>query len=102
MDINDLQDEYVQLASTVVQALAVVSTPGKYMVEFFPILQYIPSWIPGAHFQRYAEDLRTSILKMRNVAFDNVKKNMVRTIVYSNHSAINRLDCRSREKQGLL
>ncbi|KAK7685162.1 hypothetical protein QCA50_011525 [Cerrena zonata] len=76
MEINSLQDEYIQLASTIVQAIAVVSVPGKFLVEFFPLLRYIPSWLPGAYFQKYAESIREAASQMRNAPFDTVKKKM--------------------------
>ena len=33
-------------------------TPGKYMVGFLPLLQYVPEWVPGAGFQRQFKEWR--------------------------------------------
>ena len=34
------------------------SIPGAFWVDLFPILKYIPSWFPGAGFQRKAAHWR--------------------------------------------
>ena len=26
--------------------------PGRYWVEFFPFLRFVPAWVPGAGFQK--------------------------------------------------
>jgi len=37
--------------------------PGKFLVDFFPPLRFIPSWFPGARFQRLAD--HWSVAKIR-------------------------------------
>ncbi|KAK0455666.1 cytochrome P450 [Desarmillaria tabescens] len=32
--------------------------PGRWLVEVFPFLRFVPPWMPGAHFKRFAFSLR--------------------------------------------
>ena len=50
---------------------------GKWLVDFIPFIKYIPSWMPGAHFKRMAEE--TSRLKddIRKVPFDAMLAQLV-------------------------
>ncbi|KAJ8088569.1 hypothetical protein PM082_022642 [Marasmius tenuissimus] len=47
-------DPYVKLANNAVEGLIETAVPGTFLVDFFPALQYIPSWLPGAGFKRKA------------------------------------------------
>lgn len=72
-----MDDEYVQLASTVVSSISLSSLPGKFWVEYFPILRHLPSWIPGTYFKKYAEGNRPASLKLLNQPFDEMKEKLV-------------------------
>ncbi|KAF7346399.1 O-methylsterigmatocystin oxidoreductase [Mycena sanguinolenta] len=50
--------------------------PGAAAVNTFPILRYLPSWMPGAGFQRFAAEARRLNKEMREVPFEFVKQNM--------------------------
>ena len=43
------------------------------------VVKYIPEWVPGAGFQKEARVWKTSVDKMRDVPFDVVKQQMVRS-----------------------
>lgn len=77
MDVNDMDHKYVQIVEEVVTTLSVAQVPGKFWVEFVPILRHIPSWVPGAYFKRWAERVRPVVNQMINLPFDDVKENMV-------------------------
>ncbi|KAJ7259486.1 hypothetical protein B0H12DRAFT_1108246 [Mycena haematopus] len=51
--------------------------PGAVAVNTFPILRYLPSWMPGAGFKLFAAESRQLTKEMREVPFDFVKQNMV-------------------------
>ena len=42
-----------------VDILADVSIPGKYLVEAFPAMEHLPSWLPGTGFKRLAETVKS-------------------------------------------
>ncbi|KAI0767230.1 CyP450 monooxygenase [Fomes fomentarius] len=45
---------YVTLVERALHIFSEVCVPGKYLVETFPILRYLPAWLPGAQFKREA------------------------------------------------
>ncbi|KAG2007202.1 cytochrome P450 [Coprinopsis cinerea AmutBmut pab1-1] len=49
----DYNRELIQDAEEIVDRIATAVTPGRYMVNVFPILKYVPSWFPGAGWKRH-------------------------------------------------
>ncbi|KAJ7915722.1 hypothetical protein B0H13DRAFT_1522767, partial [Mycena leptocephala] len=49
-------DKFLRLAGECVEFFAneVTSGSGVWPVDIFPILKYVPGWVPGAGFQRKA------------------------------------------------
>lgn len=77
-DISPTNDYFVSLSEQAVAKLIEAYFPGAVAVNALPILRYIPSWFPGAGFQRYAAEAKVLTDRMQNVPFNFVKKNMVR------------------------
>ncbi|KAM5539713.1 hypothetical protein V8D89_006526 [Ganoderma adspersum] len=71
MSPKDRHDDALALAMKGVKIMSQALVPGKYLVESFPILRHIPSWFPGARFQREAATWRHTWGLMRNKAFDD-------------------------------
>lgn len=67
-------DPYIKLAENAVKLVAEISAPGAYLVDFIPILKYIPSWVPGAGFRGKAKQLGTEVTMMANVPFNATKQ----------------------------
>ncbi|KAK7687643.1 hypothetical protein QCA50_008858 [Cerrena zonata] len=76
MDVTNMHDEYIQLAETAISALSQVQVPGKFWIEFLPILRWVPKWFPGAHFKRWAAMQAPIINEMVDKPFDSVMKNI--------------------------
>ncbi|GJJ06131.1 hypothetical protein Clacol_000320 [Clathrus columnatus] len=82
-------DPYVELAEKALGTIAQVTAPGAHLVDIIPIrtswdlrisflvdlplVKYIPSWVPGAGFQRKAKTLREEINAMTTIPFSIVK-----------------------------
>lgn len=77
MDIEDLDDEYVTLAQTAMEGLGKGHIPGAHWVEYFPIMKRIPSWVPGAKFQKLADEYRPIVETMVQKPFENIRKAIV-------------------------
>ncbi|KAJ6508704.1 cytochrome P450 [Mycena sanguinolenta] len=75
-DVHPTNDRFVTLAETAMKKLSDSFFPGAMVVNAFPILRYLPSWMPGAGFQRYAAECRQLTKEMREVPFEFVKQNM--------------------------
>ncbi|KAJ7162657.1 cytochrome P450 [Mycena crocata] len=74
LDVLPANDPYIELAEKAARSLIAASSPGLYLVESFPILKYIPEWVPGARFQRVAREGRELAHATRDVPFDEVKR----------------------------
>jgi cytochrome P450 len=46
---------------------------GKWWVEFFPWLRYVPDWVPGTQWKRRANGIKKNVLAMVHVPHDMVK-----------------------------
>ncbi|KIJ43395.1 hypothetical protein M422DRAFT_169954 [Sphaerobolus stellatus SS14] len=46
---------------------------GAFLVDIFPILKYVPSWMPGAEFKRLARYWKNSTETMINTPYEAVK-----------------------------
>ncbi|KAI1790103.1 CyP450 monooxygenase [Ganoderma leucocontextum] len=68
--LKDQHDEALALAMEGVKIFTEAFVPGKYLVESFPILKYIPPWFPGAGFRREAARWRRTYELVRNKSFD--------------------------------
>ena len=77
-DVPDLGHEYVLLSEEAVQGLSSIIVPGMFWVDYFPILEYIPRWVPGFQFKKQAEYYKPIVEKMRDKPFDDIVQNMVR------------------------
>ncbi|KAF7346364.1 O-methylsterigmatocystin oxidoreductase [Mycena sanguinolenta] len=76
-EVRPSNDHFVALSENAVNKFSESVFPGAAAVNTFPILRYLPSWMPGAGFQRFAAESRQSAKEMREVPFDFAKRNMV-------------------------
>lgn len=52
-------------------------SPAATLVDFFPMMKYIPTWLPFAAFKRKALETREAVEAMFHVPYELVKKDMV-------------------------
>lgn len=57
---------------------SIIFVPGKFLVELFPVLRFLPSWFPGAKFKRQAAEWFPLVRKMRDVPWAAAIDSMVR------------------------
>ncbi|KAJ6474243.1 hypothetical protein C8R45DRAFT_1103222 [Mycena sanguinolenta] len=69
-------DHFVHVAEAASKILSDSMLPGAAAVNTFPILRYLPSWMPGAGFQRTAAECRQLTKQMRELPFAFAKQNM--------------------------
>ncbi|KAF7374574.1 O-methylsterigmatocystin oxidoreductase [Mycena sanguinolenta] len=75
-EVQQTNDHFVGLAEDANKRFSESFFPGAVAVNIFPILRYLPSWMPGANFQRFAVECRQLIKEMREAPFNFVKQNM--------------------------
>ncbi|KAF7374526.1 O-methylsterigmatocystin oxidoreductase [Mycena sanguinolenta] len=75
-EVQPINDHFVGLAEDANKRFSDSFSPGAVAVNTFPILRYLPSWMPGTDFQRFAAECRQLVKEMREGPFNFVKQNM--------------------------
>ncbi|KAJ8583641.1 cytochrome P450 [Rhizopogon salebrosus TDB-379] len=66
------KDPLIELAEKAMKQFADTLTPGTYSVDVIPILKYLPSWFPGASFQKTARLYRQTLWDLVDIPFNMV------------------------------
>jgi hypothetical protein len=75
--VTDEHDSYIVLANAALKTFSQASIFGAFLVDYIPMLKYVPSWMPGASFKRKACEWRHLSHQMVESQFKIVKQNMV-------------------------
>ncbi|THU99931.1 cytochrome P450 [Dendrothele bispora CBS 962.96] len=76
--INLEQDRmrYSELADRAIQSFIKAGNHGDFMVDYFPLLKYIPSWFPGATFKQKAEVWAKDVSDLNELPWKDVKSSI--------------------------
>ena len=77
IDVDECDDKYLHTAEEAIAGFSLAFMPGRYLVETFPSMRYIPRWFPGAKFKQEAAEWRPAILSMRNKPYEDAVKAIV-------------------------
>ena len=80
--VQESDDPYISIAEEALNGVAQASIPGAFWVDLFPILKYVPSWFPGAGFQKKAARWREAINTMADKPFHHVQEQFVRVLFF--------------------
>ena len=83
LDVTGADERFLGLLAQVAEDFESAFTPGKYLVENFPILRNLPTWFPCAAFHRDATLFKKSFSAVRNEPFDRTLENMVSARIYA-------------------
>ncbi|KAI1790771.1 cytochrome P450 [Ganoderma leucocontextum] len=75
-EIERDDDEYIKMTENVSLAHVDAGDPGTAPVDFFPILQYLPWWLPGCWFNRVVHNWSWAIKKFHDYPFEQVQRKM--------------------------
>ncbi|KAH6908092.1 cytochrome P450 [Coprinopsis sp. MPI-PUGE-AT-0042] len=67
--IGGRDDKFVDAIDDTMHIIGELSTPGRYFVEVFPILRFLPSWFPGAGFKRHAKAMGVKMARTNKAPF---------------------------------
>ncbi|KAL0576520.1 hypothetical protein V5O48_005465 [Marasmius crinis-equi] len=70
-------DPYVKLANSAIEGIIETAIPGAFLVDFFPALKFVPSWLPGAGFKRKAQVWKKYCLELRDRPWEWLKSSIV-------------------------
>ncbi|KAJ7483509.1 cytochrome P450 [Mycena latifolia] len=69
-------NQYIDLAEEAMYALSIASLPGRFLVDTFPSLKSVPSWVPGAEFKRLAAHWSICIQELLEIPFAHAKRDI--------------------------
>ena len=75
--VLESDDPYISIAEVAFNGLSQAGIPGAFWVDMFPILKYVPSWFPGAGFQRKAAYWGEATNAMAEKPFRHVQAQLV-------------------------
>ena len=75
--VQESDDPYISMVEEVMDGTAQAGIPGSFWVDFFPILRYVPSWFPGAGFQKKGARWRKAVNAMAEKPFRHVQEQLV-------------------------
>ena len=75
--VQESNDPYISIAEVAFKGVAEAGIPGAFWVDWFPILKYVPSWFPGAGFQKKAAHWREATNAMAENPFRHVQEQLV-------------------------
>ncbi|KAJ7187835.1 cytochrome P450 [Mycena filopes] len=67
--IDGPSDQFILLSQQTHETIQHAVVPGTFLVDIFPILKYVPSWLPGAGFKRLAHLANSRRHNMVNAPF---------------------------------
>ena len=77
IDIQESHDPYIVVAEETIGGANEAGIPGAFWVDLFPMLKYVPSWFPGAGFQKKAAHWKGLAKAVIENPFRYVKEQLV-------------------------
>ncbi|KAJ7464867.1 cytochrome P450 [Mycena galericulata] len=71
--ISGDDDHFISVAEQASKISGWAMTPGRWLVDYWPILRFIPAWFPFAHFQSQGAEWRTILNSLSEVPHNWVK-----------------------------
>ncbi|KAH0578157.1 hypothetical protein H2248_004121 [Termitomyces sp. 'cryptogamus'] len=89
---KDEGDHFIYLLDRGMEQFSVATTPGAFLVDIFPPLRYLPSWLPGGGFhlqaQVWRKDLNDMVTKPYEYVMDKMINNTERHSFFSTFSSL--------------
>nr|BAL05080.1 cytochrome P450 [Phanerodontia chrysosporium] len=85
--VREGHDPIVDLVDTATEQFSLATSPGAFLVDVFPLLRYVPAWVPGARFQKTAREWRKVLERMADEPHDFVKQRMAENTNVPNYTS---------------
>ncbi|KIK35267.1 hypothetical protein CY34DRAFT_812300 [Suillus luteus UH-Slu-Lm8-n1] len=72
--VTENNDYFISILRESLEISAMLSQPGRWLVEAIPSLRFLPSWFPGAGFKRVAFDLGQKLSRLDTIPFNWAKQ----------------------------
>ena len=77
IELHEPQDKYYTMVEQIAHTGAEIAVPGRFLVEAIPQLRYLPAWVPGGGFKRWAAEAKRNITNALNSLFESAMVAMV-------------------------
>ncbi|KAF8897014.1 cytochrome P450 [Mucidula mucida] len=77
IEVLDDTDPFIIQAEKGMHALSIAGRAGAFLVDTWPILRFVPSWVPGAGFKTWAKEANKSVTAMRDAPLKFVEKAVI-------------------------
>ncbi|KAH9936926.1 cytochrome P450 [Amylocystis lapponica] len=71
---KSMDDRFIAVAERLARLTGEATEPGRWLVDSFPSLKYVPDWFPGAGFKRWARNARKTTDELANAPYSFAKK----------------------------
>ncbi|PIL25358.1 cytochrome P450 [Ganoderma sinense ZZ0214-1] len=76
IEIREPHDKYYRMIERMGEVGEEILIPGRFPVEAFPVLRYLPSWFPGSGFKTWAAEAKRDIASIVDHLFESSKSAM--------------------------
>ena len=73
-------DPLTLLAEETMEKFSQAAQPGRFLVDFFPWLRFVPEWFPGAAWKKTAREWRQLGERMYNIGYEWTLEQIVCTL----------------------
>ena len=87
IDVQESDDPYISLSEEALNGINEAAIPGAFWVDLFPILKFVPSWFPGAGFQKKAAHWSSVNAAMTQKPFSQAKEQLVGHYFFSRYQS---------------
>ncbi|PCH42868.1 cytochrome P450 [Wolfiporia cocos MD-104 SS10] len=85
--VTSLDDKFIHMAVRAAKETVESGGAGSMLVDFFPFLRHMPTWLPGAGFKKRALEVRPVVRAMLDSPFHMVKEAMLAGTASSSFTA---------------
>ncbi|TEB33469.1 O-methylsterigmatocystin oxidoreductase [Coprinellus micaceus] len=71
---KDNDDPFIRNPQLVGEGFSIAGRPGAFMVDFIPVLKYVPDWMPGTGWKKLARYYNGASWRTRVLPFEHVHK----------------------------
>ncbi|KAF9050869.1 cytochrome P450 [Hymenopellis radicata] len=79
--VQEGEDPFVTLIEHANDNFNIATTPGKFIVDVFPLLRFVPDWVPGAGYKILAKEWKKAFDDMVQVPYNFTRRMMARRYV---------------------
>jgi hypothetical protein len=83
------QDPMITLATQIVSDFDDISTPGRYIVDLLPVIDYLPGWFPGLKYRQVVVGMKKTLNEFMDRPYKYVEKQLVSELRYSSYPLLN-------------